>query len=49
MSYFTGALELGHFFLGMTAKFIAVMLPTHWEIETNREGLLAHIVHMRTL
>ena len=46
MSYFTPALELGHFFWH-DGEFIAVMLPTHWEIETNREEVDAHIVHTR--
>ena len=40
VSYFTRALELGHFFWHDT-EFIAVMLPTHWEIETNREEVSA--------
>ena len=43
VSYFTRALELGHFFWH-DSEFIAVMLPTHWEIETNREEVDAHIV-----
>ena len=43
VSYFTLALELGHFFWH-DSEFIAVMLPTHWEIETNREEVDAHIV-----
>ena len=46
VSYFTRALELGHFFWH-DSEFIAVMLPTHWEIETNREEVDAHIVHTR--
>ena len=47
VSYFTRALELGHFFWH-DSEFIAVMLPTHWEIETNREEVDAHIVHTRS-
>ena len=46
VSYFTRALELGHFFWH-DSEFIAVMLPSHWETETNREELDAHIVHTR--
>ena len=46
MSYFTPALELGHFFWH-DGEFIAVMLPTQWETETNREEVDAHIVHTR--